>query len=96
VNLAVPDFQSFFLPLLRFNSDGKTYSANCSNNTRHASRKICAPGGLLFKTPLRGNQSFVMGFFLDCRTMMNPWLPTLSVKHSVTQRIMGLLCEVTE
>jgi restriction system protein len=25
--LAVPDFQSFFLPLLRFSSDGKTHSA---------------------------------------------------------------------
>ena len=25
-DMAVPDFQSFFLPLLKFNSDGTTYS----------------------------------------------------------------------
>jgi hypothetical protein len=72
--LAVPDFQSFFLPLLKYSSDGEMHSAKdayvaiaitpCiygqmnslsfsvihrfSNNTPHASRKLCAPWGVTF------------------------------------------------
>ncbi|MBU0483785.1 MAG: hypothetical protein KKB30_04645 [Proteobacteria bacterium] len=72
--MAVPDFQSFFLPLLKYSSDGemhRTKDINAaiaitpgiygqmnlsyfqvtqqdSNNTPHASRKLCAPWGVTF------------------------------------------------